>query len=167
VPKPKILTEDDVNRIVDAKLANFKLPTQPSVTDWFLPMVNFDLNSYTVKKSEYEKLYQVAQVVKNNPGLRIVCTGNTDRLNTETYNNVLSYNRANAVIAHLTNQYGISRDRLVLNWSGEGNNIVPTNSANLTNRRVEFKVAKGETEMGRPEGKEAGTGRIEGNKSGF
>ncbi len=167
VPKPKILTEDDVNRIVDAKLANFKLPVQQGVTDWFLPMVNFDLNSYTVKKGEYEKLYQVAQVIKNNPTLRIVCTGNTDRLNNETYNNVLSYNRANAVIAHLTNQYGISRDRLILNWSGEGNNIVPTNSANLTNRRVEFKVAKGETEMGRPEGKNAGTGRIEGNKSGF
>jgi len=166
VPKPKILTEDDVNRIVDAKLANFKLPA-PSVTEWFLPMVNFDLNGYTVKKSEYEKLYQVAQVIKANPNLKIVVVGNTDKLNSETYNNVLSYNRANAVIAHLTSQYGISRDRLVLNWAGEGKNIIPTNAANVTNRRVEFRVAKGETEMARPEGKEAGKGRIEGNKTGF
>jgi OmpA-OmpF porin, OOP family len=166
VPKPKILTEDDVNRIVDAKLANFKLPA-PSVSEWFLPMVNFDLNSYTVKKSEYEKLYQVAQVIKANPSLKVVVIGNTDKLNSETYNNVLSYNRANAVIAHLTTQYGISRDRLVLNWAGEAKNIIPTNAANVTNRRVEFRVAKGETEMARPEGKEAGKGRIEGNKTGF
>jgi OmpA-OmpF porin, OOP family len=168
VPKPKILTEDDVNRIVDAKLANFKLPTQPSVVDWFLPMVNFDLNSYTVKKSEYEKLYQVAQVLKSNPTIRLVATGNTDRLNSETYNNVLSYNRANAVIAHMVAQYGIARDRVVLNWAGEGMNIIPTNTGNVANRRVEFRVAKaGDKEMGRPEGKEAGKGRIEGNSSGF
>jgi OmpA-OmpF porin, OOP family len=168
VPKPNYVTEADVNRIVDAKLANFKLPTQQSVTDWFLPMVNFDLNSYTVKKSEYEKIYQVAQVAKNNPTLRFVVSGNTDRTSSETYNNVLSFNRATAVIAILTTQYGIARDRFVLNYAGESNNIVNTTAANLTNRRVEFRVAKaGDAEMARPEGPKAGVGRIEGNTSGF
>lgn len=166
VPKPNWVTESDVNRIVDAKLAAFKLPA-PSISDWFLPMVNFDLNSYTVKKGEFAKLYQVAQVMKANPTIKLVVSGNTDRTSSERYNNVLSYNRANAVIAHLTSQYGIARDRVVLNWSGEATNIIPTDGANLTNRRVEFRVAKGETEMSRPEGPEAGKGRIKGNKSGF
>ena len=105
--------------------------------------------------------------MKANPTIKLVVSGNTDRTSSERYNNVLSYNRANAVIAHLTSQYGIARDRVVLNWSGEATNIIPTDGANLTNRRVEFRVAKGETEMGRPEGPEAGKGRIKGNKSGF
>ncbi len=166
VPKPNFVTEEDVNRIVDAKLANFKLPSS-SVADWFLPMVNFDANSYTVKKSEYEKLYQVAQVLKSNTGLKLVVSGNTDRTSSEKYNNVLSYNRANAVIAHLTSQHGIARERLVLDWAGEGNSIINTNGANATNRRVEFRGAKaGDADKARPEGK-AGTGSIEGNKSGF
>jgi OOP family OmpA-OmpF porin len=39
VPKP--ITEADVNRIVDAKLANFKLPVQQGLSDWFLPIINF------------------------------------------------------------------------------------------------------------------------------
>jgi outer membrane protein OmpA-like peptidoglycan-associated protein len=130
-------------------------------------MVNFDANSYTVKKSEYEKLYQVAQVLKSNTSLKLVVSGNTDRTSSEKYNNVLSYNRANAVIAHLTSQHGIARERLVLDWAGEGNSIINTNGANATNRRVEFRGAKaGDAEKARPEGK-AGTGRIEGNKSGF
>lgn len=166
VPKPNYVTEADVNRIVDAKLANFKLPS--SAADWFLPMVNFDLNGYTVKNGEFEKLYQVAQVLKANPSLKLVVTGNTDRTSSEKYNNVLSYNRANAAIAHLVAQYGIDRSRLLLNWSGEATNIIPTDAANVVNRRVEFRVAKAtDKEAARPEGPEAGKGRIEGNKTGF
>jgi OmpA-OmpF porin, OOP family len=167
VPKPNYVTEADVNRIVDAKLANFKLPTQQGVTDWFLPIVNFDFDRYDIRKSEFEKLYQVASVMKSNPSIRVVVTGHTDRRDDDRYNNVLSYNRANAAIAHLVNTYGISRDRLVLNYAGEGTNIIPTEAKNLTNRRVEFRVAKGETEQGRPEGPNAGKGRIEGNSTGY
>ena len=76
VPKP--ITEDDVNRIVDAKLAKFKLP-EIKQRDWFLPMVNFKDNSYTVEKSEYSSLYQIAQVIKANPDVKVVVTGYTDK----------------------------------------------------------------------------------------
>jgi outer membrane protein OmpA-like peptidoglycan-associated protein len=167
VPKPNWVTEADVNRIVDAKLANFKLPAK-GVSDWFLPMVNFDLNNYTVKRGEYEKLYQIAQVVKSNPDMRFVVTGNADRSGGEAYNSMLSYNRAKAAVEFLVNQHGVSRDRLLLNYAGEGKAIIDTNSANYTNRRVEFRAAKdGDSEMARPEGKDAGTGRFDGNKSGY
>ena len=167
VPKP--ITEADVNRIVDAKLANFKLPVQKGLSDWFLPIINFDLNSYNIKYAEYEKLYQVAQVMKNNPDVRIVAVGNTDLSGSEKYNNVLSYNRAKAAIEFLVNQYGISRDRLVLDWAGEANALVPVKGSTQLNRRTEFRVAKaGEADKARPDGPEAGKGRFMGNKaSGF
>ncbi len=160
VPKP--ITEADVNRIVDAKIAAIKLPT-PKPTDWFLPMVNFGDNRYDVRTSEYDKLYQVATVLKNNPELKVVAVGNTDARGSEGYNNVLSYNRAKAAIETLVSQYGVSRDRLILNWAGESSTLVPQ-GASAMNRRVEFRVAKGETEMARPEGKEAGKGSFKGNK---
>ncbi len=148
VPKPNFVTEADVNRIVDAKLANFKLPVQKTITDWFLPMVNFDLNSSRLKQSEYANLYQVAQVLKANPDLRIMAQGHTDRTGGEGYNNVLSFNRAKVAIDFLVKEYGIDRNRLVLGYAGEGTTIVPTNKVNFTNRRVEFRAAKdGETAM--------------------
>jgi len=161
VPKP--ITEADVNRIVDAKIAAIKFPT-PQTNEWFLPMVNFGDNRYDVRYSEYEKLYQVATVLKNNPNLKVVAVGHTDDRGPEGYNAVLSYNRAKAAIETLVSQYGVSRDRLILNWAGETANLVPEKGSSVINRRVEFRVAKGETEMARPEGKEAGKGSFKGNK---
>ncbi len=162
---PPGLTEADVNRIVDAKLAAFKLPTQEGLADWFLPVVNFANNSYNIDFSEYTKLYQVAQVLKSNAKVRLVVTGHTDQTGSDTYNNVLSYNRAKAAIDFLVSQYGISRDRLVLDWAGKSNALVPARSSQI-NRRVEFRVAKsGETDKPRPEGPEAGRGRFMGDKA--
>ncbi len=161
VPKP--ITEADVNRIVDAKIAAIKFPT-PQTNEWFLPMVNFGDNRYDLRYSEYEKLYQVATVLKNNPGIKIVAVGHTDARGPEGYNAVLSYNRAKSAIDMLVSQYGVSRDRIILNWAGEATGLVPEKGSSQINRRVEFRVAKGETEMARPEGKEAGKGSFKGNK---
>ena len=161
---PKYTTEGDVNRIVDAKIAAIKFP-EPVTNNWFFPNVNFAYNSYAIRFSEYEQLYQVATVLKQNPSLKVVAIGNTDNRGSEGYNNVLSYNRAKAAIDFLVSQHGIDRNRLILNWAGEGSALVPVKGANAANRRVEFRVAKGETEMGRPEGPEAGTGgKMQGNK---
>ncbi|MBK9336815.1 MAG: OmpA family protein [Lewinellaceae bacterium] len=163
VPKP--ITETDVNRIVDAKLANFKLPVQEGLSDWFLPIINFSTNSYDIADGEYTKLYQIAQVLKNNSKIRVAVTGHTDQTGSEGYNNVLSYNRAKAAIEFLVGQHGISRDRLVLDWAGEATAMVPAKSSSL-NRRSEFRVAKaGETDKARPDGPEAGKGRFMGNKA--
>ena len=161
---PKYTTEAEVNRIVDAKIAAIKFP-EPKTNDWFFPSVNFGDNRYDLRYSEYEKLYQVATVLKQNPNIKVVAVGNTDRRGPEGYNNVLSYNRAKAAIDFLTTQHGIARDRLILNWAGEASTLIPVNGSNAANRRVEFRVAKGETEMGRPEGPEAGKGgKFKGNK---
>lgn len=160
VPKP--ITEDDVNRIVDAKLAKFKLP-EIKQHNWVLPMVNYSDNSYTVSRSQWVNLYQVAQVLKNNSDVKVVVTGYTDQRGPEGYNAVLSYNRAKAAIEALVANYGVDRSRLILNYGGETNNIIPAKGSNSINRRAEFKVATNETEQARPEGPNAGRGKFEGN----
>jgi OmpA-OmpF porin, OOP family len=164
VPAPKILNEDDVNKIVDAKLANFN--PKSGINEWFLPIVHFDLDKYSIREGEYGKLHQLASVMKSNPGINVVATGHTDKLNGDCYNDVLSYNRANAVIDYMVAKYGLDRSRFILNWGGEKTNLVPTNSGNLMNRRVEFKVAQGETNMGKPDCGvgNAGSGSSKGTK---
>jgi OmpA-OmpF porin, OOP family len=164
---PTPLSEGDVNRIVDAKLANFKAPSTKGLVDWFLPMIHYDFDRYNVKQSEYSKLHNVASVMQKNPEIRVVVNGFADRTSGNTYNSVLSYNRAMAAINFLTSKYGISRDRLILNYGGEETVLVDTNAQNMLNRRVEFKVASGESEMGRPAGRNAGKGpRFNGNTDG-
>ncbi len=152
IPPVDMLTEDDVNKIVDAKLKNFKVPTPAAPRmDWFLPMVNFDNNRYSIKGTEYGKLHQIATVMQQHPGLRVVASGYTDATAGNCYNDVLSYNRAQASIDYIVSKYGVRRDRFVLNYGGENKLLNPTQGKSLANRRVEFKVATVESEMGRPD----------------
>ena len=154
VPKPAYVTEADVNRIVDAQLAKFKassMPTAaPSMADWFLPMIHFDLNKSAINTSEYGNLAAVASVMQSNPSVRIAVTGFTDKLASDGYNQGLSYRRAQAAIDALVKRFGVDRNRLVLTYQGEDKTLVPTSGNSMMNRRVEFKVATSESEMAAP-----------------
>ena len=156
VPKPAYVTEADVDRIVDAKLAKFKTTFEPTtksapgLADWFLPMIHFDLNSSKIKDSEMGNVASVASVIKNNPSIRVLVNGFTDKLSTAGYNQGLSYRRAQAAVDVLVKRFGVDRNSLVLNYEGENNTIIPTNSGSYMNRRVEFHVAKAETDMAAP-----------------
>jgi OmpA-OmpF porin, OOP family len=166
VPKPAYTTEADVNKIVDKKLAGYTPSSSAgSIADWFLPIIHFDFDKSNIKTSEFEELRQVATVLKNNSGLRVAVTGHTDRKASDNYNQGLSYRRAQAAIDHIVSVYGISRDRLVLTYASEADNLVKTNDKNYMNRRVEFKVATTETEMGSPSGSTPARTKFKGNKN--
>jgi OmpA-OmpF porin, OOP family len=175
VPKPAYVTEADVDRIVEGKLAKFKASlgdittkssSAPSMADWFLPMIHYDLNSSAVKNSEYGNLSAVASVLKSNPSVRIAVTGFTDKTASDGYNDGLSYRRAQNAIDALVKRFGVDRNRLVLTYQGEENTLVPTSGVSVMNRRVEFKVATSESEMTAPT-KEMKKKSYKGNKSGY
>ena len=175
VPKPAYVTEVDVNRIVDAKLAKFaatqgettKAAPVASMADWFLPMIHFDLNKSNVNTSEYGNLAAVASVLKTNPSIRIAVSGFTDKLASDGYNQGLSYRRAQAAIDALVKRFGVDRNRLVLTYQGEENTLVPTSGNSVMNRRVEFKVATSESEMTAPSKSDMKKKSYKGNKSGY
>lgn len=106
----------------------------------FLPMVHFPTDGFTIKYSDYGTLAGVGQMLQDDPNLGIVVIGHTDQTGSETYNEGLSYLRAKAIIDHLVNTYGIGRGRLVLQWRGKEEALVPLNSSYM-NRRVSFKIA--------------------------
>lgn len=120
--------------------------------EWFLPMIHFDLDKYSLKSEAKAQLHQIAQVMKQCPETCIVAVGHTDRLNNNDYNQTLSYNRAKAAVDYLVQVYGISPSRLKVNYGGEETPLVDTNASSYINRRVEFKVCKGEMDMGSPSG---------------
>jgi len=136
-------------------------PIEPCSNEWYLPMIHFDLDKYYLKPEFYPQLHHVANTMLRCPGIQVVVTGHTDARLPNQYNDVLSYKRAEKVVSYLTNNYGIDRSRLILQYGGEANPIVTSLGDNHTgkqeveigqymNRRVEVRVARGESEAGRP-----------------
>jgi len=157
-PPPAGLSEDDVIRIGKAQGWDAASKGSSGIADWFLPIIHFNFDRYDIKDTEVAKLYQVATVMQKNPGIRVVAQGHTDKVASNQYNNVLSYNRAAAAIDYIVSKFGIDRSRFVLNWGGKDSTLINTSGRNMINRRVEFRVANGESEMARPEGPNAGKG---------
>jgi OOP family OmpA-OmpF porin len=167
------VSEDRVREIIAEELQNYQIRTDQTggvtggggtpggpggpvgtaaVAEWFLPMIHFGTDASTVKYSDYGTLASIARMMKGNPGIRLVITGFADASAPESYNNELSYERAKSVVEHLVNNHGIGRGRLVLQWKGEAELLVPTGSSYM-NRRVEFRVAQpNDVEMDPPSG---------------
>lgn len=136
--------------------------------NWFLPMINFDLDKYSLRPEAYVSLHQIASVMKKCPELRVTAHGHTDVRNSNNYNQVLSYNRAKEAIDYLVSAYGIDRSRFDLMYGGEEDPLIPNLKSNhyttdleeqmqFINRRVEFRVSEmDDFNMARPEGPKAG-----------
>ena len=163
VPDPGYLKEDQVNEIINAKISNIR-------TNWFLPMIHFDLDKYYVKPEFYGQLHHVATVLQQHPNVNLVVKGFADNRNPDDYNTVLSYRRANAAIDYIVTRYDIPRNRFMIQYGGEENPLVPDlpdthgidkqkEMQQYMNRRVEFLIAgPNDTEMAVPEGPDAGSG---------
>ncbi len=147
------VTEQRVQEMIDEALARYQLTeSASSVAEWFLPMIHFGSDQSSIKYSDYGTLASIGRMMKGNPNLRLVVSGFTDQTGPETYNNLLSYQRAKAVIDHLSTNHTIGRGRFVLQYGGKENALVPS-SASYMNRRVEFRVATAsDVEMDPPSG---------------
>lgn len=163
MPDDGYMTEDEINSLVNSKLDNIR-------TEWFLPMVNFDLNKYYVKPEFYGALHQVATVMNTHPDVKVLVKGFTDNRGDMDYNRVLSYKRANATIDYLVDRYNLPRERFIIQYGGEEHELIPEledthdlekreEMQQYLNRRVEFYIAKpGDESMEKPEGPDAGEG---------
>ncbi len=157
----KGLTEDEVINLINQRISSIK-------TDWFLPMIHFDLDKYYIKPEFYGQLHHVATVMKSHPDLKVAVVGHTDVRNPDDYNKVLAYKRADAAISYLMSKYSLPRDRFLIQYGGESMPMVPglpdshqiskqDEMSQYINRRVEFRIAvSGDQDMERPAGPDAG-----------
>ncbi len=99
----------------------------------------FDFDKAVVKPQYYAMLDDVANVMRQNPGMRLELQGHTDSIGTEAYNMGLSRRRAEAVRNYLVRQ-GISASRLSTVGYGETRPVATnaTPEGRAQNRRVEL-----------------------------
>ena len=96
-------------------------------------VIYFRINSAVVDKNQMVNVYNIAEYAKSNTET-ITLVGYADRqTGNPAYNLALSKRRAEAVADILVKKYGISRDRLKIDWKGD--TVQPYNE-NVWNRIV-------------------------------
>lgn len=102
--------------------------------------IYFDVNSDKIKPASAGTLKMIADILTENPNLRIKILGFTDSDGDDAMNLDLSKRRAAAVKQALVNSYTIDAARLETDGKGEQQPVAPNDNGinKALNRRVEF-----------------------------
>ena len=99
--------------------------------------INFALNSDVVPASAFPFVERIAELLRDQPQVKLQVEGHTDALGPDAYNLQLSQRRAAAVASWLVDRQGIDPARLVVLGRGEEAPLVE-NGFDPRNRRVQF-----------------------------
>ena len=104
--------------------------------------VRFGFNQTAIRPEFNDEITALGEFLQQNPAAYVMLVGYTDSIGSEEYNLGLSQRRADSVAAHIVDNHGIARDRIVLNWYGEANPVASnaTDEGRAQNRRVEIAV---------------------------
>lgn len=102
--------------------------------------ITFDVASDKIKALSYGTLKEIAQVLKDNPNLKVKIVGHTDSDGSAETNLDLSVKRAVSVKNFLVSEFGIQDSRLETDGKGASEPVSPndTPDGKANNRRVEF-----------------------------
>ncbi len=128
----------DTTMILDRKAVNEK---------FVLENIYFGFDSTDIKPESAIELDKLAQLLKDNPEIKVEMGSHTDSIASFEYNIDLSKRRAESTVRYLIGK-GISPDRLVAKGYGEGQPIARNTNPDGTdnpagrakNRRTEFKI---------------------------
>lgn len=103
--------------------------------------VHFDFNKSDIRADSRPILNEAAEILKENPDVRISVEGHTDAIGSDEYNKQLSLRRAEAVFRYLVN-HGIPPERMEVIGYGKRRPVASndTESGRAQNRRVELRV---------------------------
>lgn len=101
----------------------------------------FDFDKATLRRESQPELNRLVKMLRENPRLRLRIGGHTDNKGSDEYNQKLSENRAQAVVAYLVSK-GIAADRLEAKGYGESVPVATneTSEGRQRNRRTEFEI---------------------------
>jgi OmpA-OmpF porin, OOP family len=102
--------------------------------------IRFDSGSDKIKPESYGVLKEIANVLKENPGIKVKIIGHTDSDGGAASNLDLSRRRADAVKNALVSDFGISSASMTTDGKGQNEPVAANTSpeGKAQNRRVEF-----------------------------
>ena len=129
-------------QVVESKVqANFQLNKIDVGATMVLDNIFFETNKATIKTESAAELARLANLLVENPTIRLEISGHTDNVGSFRANQKLSESRAKSVVDYIINQ-GVASDRLEYKGYSFNQPIADNNTkeGRAQNRRVEFKV---------------------------
>jgi len=120
----------------------------PTVLQDAFDNLNFDFNKSSIRESSFPALDKLAKTLVEAKNWKLDIDGHTDDKGSDSYNQKLSQDRANAVKSYLVSK-GVIADTITATGYGETKPIVKNDSDvnRERNRRVEFKITKPNNEV--------------------
>lgn len=133
----------DLNDLSSYKEIERNLYLAPLVTGQTIRLNNlfFDFGKSVLRKESYSELNRTVALMNTYPTMTIEISGHTDNIGSETDNQVLSENRAQAVLDYLVSK-GIAANRIKSKGYGKTKPISTndTEEGRQLNRRVDFTI---------------------------
>ncbi|MGB3008092.1 MAG: OmpA family protein, partial [Chitinophagaceae bacterium] len=110
--------------------------------DFAAKNILFVTGSAKLQTKSFKGLNEVAQIMKDNPGMSLAIDGHTDNVGAEDKNQVLSDNRANSVKTYLVSK-GVDETKITAQGHGETMPVADNKTAagRQQNRRSELKLS--------------------------
>jgi outer membrane protein OmpA-like peptidoglycan-associated protein len=114
---------------------------KPAATQSSMQSVYFGSDKYRITPQATENLKKDAELLKQNPTMKVEISGNADTRASTQYNQKLAQKRADAVKQQLVKQ-GVNPEQLQVKSYGEARPICGENteSCHASNRRVDLKA---------------------------
>ncbi|MEN8137154.1 MAG: OmpA family protein [Bacteroidota bacterium] len=113
-----------------------------SLVEALIPSVYFKLNSSSVDYRMHKDLVVIAKLLFADPELNLDVVGYTDQSGPDEYNRKLGIRRAEAVVKHLVDVYGVDKSKFEVKSLGEDRPLTKKDTYYSINRRVDFKVKR-------------------------
>tara|TARA_B110000240_G_scaffold152416_1_gene168968 strand:- start:228 stop:1976 length:1749 start_codon:yes stop_codon:yes gene_type:complete len=120
----------------DVELKNIKVGSNITLRNVF-----FDSGKWEVKDDSFPELARLVLLLNDVPSLKIEISGHTDNVGAESFNELLSQRRADAVVDYLV-ENGVNVERLSSIGYGQTNPVDSNDTAEsrASNRRTEFEI---------------------------
>ncbi|MGR5283458.1 OmpA family protein [Photobacterium damselae] len=116
-----------------------KVVSKQLINNSVVASIPFDFDSAKLSEKEIKSLKYVSYLIKKEPSIKIILTGNTDSIGDDKYNHQLGLERALSTAVFLENEFEISLENMVVRSRGERDPIASnqTSTGRNLNRRVD------------------------------